>query len=44
MFLLAGYETTANTLAYAIYLISTNKESEKLLLEEIDAHPQQDLR
>jgi len=44
LFLLAGYETTANTLAYAIYLISTNKESEKLLLEEIDAHPQQDLR
>uniref|UniRef100_A0A7S2SZF5 Cytochrome P450 n=1 Tax=Chloropicon primus TaxID=1764295 RepID=A0A7S2SZF5_9CHLO len=35
-FLLAGYETTANTLAYAIYLLTQNKEAEKKLIEEID--------
>ncbi|QDZ20218.1 cytochrome P450 [Chloropicon primus] len=36
LFLLAGYETTANTLAYAIYLLTQNKEAEKKLIEEID--------
>jgi len=35
-FLLAGYETTANTLAYAIYLLTQNKEAEEKLVEEID--------
>ncbi len=35
--LAAGYETTANTTAFAIYLISTHKRVEAKLLEEIDA-------
>jgi len=36
LYLLAGYETTANTLAYSVYLLSKNKDKERLLLEEID--------
>mmetsp|Transcript_13252 Transcript_13252/g.25222 ORF Transcript_13252/g.25222 Transcript_13252/m.25222 type:complete len:366 (-) Transcript_13252:775-1872(-) len=36
LYLLAGYETTANTLAYSVYLLSTNPEKEEKLIEEID--------
>ncbi len=36
LYLLAGYETTANTLSSAVYLLSTNKDKERLLVEEID--------
>jgi cytochrome P450 len=32
-----GYETTANTLAYAVYNISAHPEVEARLLAEIDA-------
>merc|ERR1719155_227369 len=35
-FLLAGYETTANTLGYAIYLLAKNKDKERALIDEID--------
>jgi cytochrome P450 len=34
---LAGYETTATTLSFALYLVSLNKAVEKKLLEEVDA-------
>ena len=36
IFLLAGYETTANTLAYTIYMLAKHKDKEQLLLDEID--------
>ena len=36
IFLLAGYETTANTLGYAIYLLAKNKDKERALIDEID--------
>ena len=39
--LAAGYETTANTLAYAVYLISLHKPVQDKLLEEIDAFGRQ---
>lgn len=35
--ILAGYETTANALAFAIYLLSTNPAKRERLLEEVDA-------
>ena len=34
--ILAGYETTANTLAYSIYLLGKNPEAQQQLLQEID--------
>ncbi len=34
--ILAGYETTANTLAYSIYLLGKNPETQQHLLQEID--------
>jgi len=37
-FLVAGTETTANTLSFAIYLLSTHPEAEQQLLAEVDAH------
>ena len=36
-FLLAGYETTANALAFTTYLLAANPETEAKMLEEIDA-------
>jgi len=36
-FILAGYETTANTLAFSIYNIATHPEVQQRLLEEVDA-------
>ncbi|KAL4448125.1 hypothetical protein ABPG75_005344 [Micractinium tetrahymenae] len=37
-FIGAGYETTANVLSYAVYLLASNPEKEAKLLAEIDAH------
>ncbi len=34
--ILAGYETTANTLAYSVYLLGKNPEAQQQLLQEID--------
>lgn len=34
--ILAGYETTANALAFAVYLVSTNPAKRDRLLAEID--------
>ena len=34
--ILAGYETTANTLAYSIYLLGKNPEAQQRLLQEVD--------
>lgn len=36
-FILAGYETTANTLAYCIYNIAAHPEVQQRLLAEVDA-------
>ena len=36
MFLLAGYETTSNLLAYMSYLLATNTDKQEKLLAEID--------
>lgn len=36
-FILAGYETTANTLSFAIYNIARDPEVERRLLLEVDA-------
>ena len=36
-FFVAGYETTANALAFAIYCLSTNKEAQTRMLNEVDA-------
>eukprot|EP00878_Enallax_costatus_P008450 GHUV01008832.1.p1 GENE.GHUV01008832.1~~GHUV01008832.1.p1 ORF type:complete len:573 (+),score=166.57 GHUV01008832.1:167-1885(+) len=38
-FTLAGYETTANTLTFALFCISTHPEAESKILEEIRAAP-----
>ena len=35
--ILAGYETTANALAFALYLIAVNKAAESRITAEIDA-------
>lgn len=37
-FTLAGYETTANTLAFCIYNIASHPEAQQHLLDEIDAY------
>lgn len=36
-FLLAGYETTANALGFAIYCLSSHPEAQERLLREVDA-------
>jgi thromboxane-A synthase/cytochrome P450 family 3 subfamily A len=36
-FLLAGYETTANALAFAVYCLARHPEAEARLLQEVDA-------
>ncbi|KAG2429765.1 hypothetical protein HXX76_010549 [Chlamydomonas incerta] len=36
LFILAGYETTANALAFAVYCIATHPEVESALLREVD--------
>jgi cytochrome P450 family 13 len=36
VFLLAGYDTTANTLAYLTYNLAMNKSAQKKLSSEID--------
>ncbi|KAG2434390.1 hypothetical protein HYH02_012402 [Chlamydomonas schloesseri] len=36
LFILAGYETTANALAFAVYCIATHPEAEAALLREVD--------
>jgi cytochrome P450 family 3 subfamily A len=36
VFLLAGYETTSTTLAYAFYVLATNKAEQEKLINEID--------
>ena len=36
---LAGYETTANTLAYSVYLLGKHPDSQQRLLQEVDRHP-----
>ena len=36
--LLAGYETTANTLAYTSYLLALNPDIQKKLQSEIDSY------
>ena len=36
-FLLAGYETTANALAFTTYLLAHNPDKEAKMIEEIDA-------
>jgi Cytochrome P450 len=37
LFLLAGYETTASTLAFTLYLLAGHPDAEARLLEELDA-------
>ena len=37
LFLIAGYETTANTLTYCVYFLSANPDKEAKVLEEVDA-------
>ena len=40
-FLLAGYETTANTLSFTAYLLATNPDVQDKLCDEIDLYFQQ---
>jgi cytochrome P450 len=35
--ILAGYETTANALAFALYLLAANKAAEARVAAEVDA-------
>jgi cytochrome P450 len=35
-FLLAGYETTANTMAFLVYFLSTHPEAQQKLQQEVD--------
>jgi thromboxane-A synthase/cytochrome P450 family 3 subfamily A len=42
IFLLAGYETTANTLAQTVYLLCKHKDKERVLINEIDRLEQQE--
>jgi len=42
IFLLAGYETTANTLAQTVYLLCKHKDKERALINEIDRLEQQE--
>ena len=37
--ILAGYETTANTLAFAIYNLAKSPDKVARLCAEVDAHP-----
>ena len=37
--ILAGYETTANTLAYSVYLLGKHPDAQQRLLQEVDQHP-----
>ena len=41
-FLLAGYETTANTLAYTTYLLAMNPDVQEKLQAEIDQYFEDD--
>lgn len=36
LFLIAGYETTTSTLSFATYLLATNPECQKKVLQEVD--------
>ena len=38
VFLLAGYETTSTSLAYAFYVLATNPNEQEKLINEIDEH------
>ena len=40
-FMLAGYETTANTLAFTAYLLATNPQVQDKLCDEIDLYFQE---
>jgi cytochrome P450 len=37
MFLLAGYETTANSLSFLVYYLSTHPEAQEKLQHEVDS-------
>lgn len=41
-FTLAGYETTANAIAYCIYCLATHPAAEQKLIDEVDAAPEVD--
>jgi cytochrome P450 len=38
LFLLAGYETTSNTLSNCAYVLATHSEEQEILLDEIRSH------
>lgn len=35
LFLLAGFDTTSNTLSFLIYLLAANKDAQRILREEL---------